>query len=312
MTRLNYDHLLYFYTTAREGSITAAAKKLRLSQPTLSSQIRQLEASLSEPLFERQGRRLELTEAGRTALRYADEIFGLGAELVSALDGRPAGLPLRFAVGISDVLPKLAVYRVLEPALRLPGGVRIDAREGDLEWLLGELGAHRLDLVLADTPLPPGSQIRAWNHPLGDSALAFFATPALAERLSGPFPQLLDGAPMLLPGAGTALRRSLDEWLDRRRIRPQIVGEIHDSALLKSFGSAGAGVFAGTSALSGEIEQQYGVRRLGQIDEVRERFWAISAERRIRHPAVVAIVAAARSWLRGDEAAVETTAQQAE
>lgn len=303
MTRLNYDHLLYFATTAREGSVTAAAKKLRLSQPTLSSQIRQLEEALGEPLFERQGRRLELTEAGRTALRYAEEIFGLGAELVSALEGRPTGQAIRFTVGISDVLPKLAVYRVLEPALRLPGGVRIDAREGELEGLLGELGAHRLDLVLADTPLPPGSPIRAWNHPLGDSGLAFFAAPALADQLSGEFPACLDGAPMLLPGAGTSNRRSLDEWLDRHRVRPRVVGEIHDSALLKSFGAAGAGVFAATAVLKDEIEAQYGVRGLGHADEVRERYWAISAERRIRHPAVVAIVAAARSWLRGEAGA---------
>jgi LysR family transcriptional activator of nhaA len=291
---LNYHHLLYFHATAREGSMTAAAKKLRLAQPTLSGQIRQLEDTLGEPLFERRGRRLELTAAGRTVYQYADEIFGLGQELLQAVKARPAGRPLRLAVGVADALPKLAVYRLLEPVLAIEGGVRLFVRDGDIPTLLGELGAHRIDLVLADAPLPSGSGIRAYNHALGECGVTFFARAELAATLAPGFPRSLDGARVLLPAAGDALRRALDEWLDRLAITPDIVGEIGDSALLKAFGQAGAGAFAAPSAVAREVAEQYHVVPIGVVEEVRERFWAISAERRIRHPAVGAVVAGAR------------------
>jgi LysR family transcriptional activator of nhaA len=291
---LNYHHLLYFHATAREGSMTAAAKKLRLAQPTLSGQIKQLEDMLGEPLFERRGRRLELTEAGRTVYHYAEEIFGLGQELLQAVRGRPAGRPLRFAVGVSDSLPKLMVYRLLAPVLELPGGARLEVQDGEVAPLLAELGAHRLDLVLTDAPLPTGSGIRAYSHALGDCGLTFFARAAVAETLRPRFPQSLDGARLLLPAKGSALRRALDEWLDRLDLSPEIVGEIGDSALIKVFGQAGAGAFAVPTAVAEEVGRQYEVVAFGATKDVRERFWAISPERRIRHPAVSAVVDEAR------------------
>lgn len=291
---LNYHHLLYFHATAREGSMTAAAKKLRLAQPTLSGQIKQLEDALGEPLFERRGRRLELTATGRVVYHYADEIFGLGQELMQAVRGRPSGRPLRLSVGVSDALPKLAVYRLLEPVLSLEGGVRLDCRDGDVPTLLTELGAHRLDLVLSDAPLPSGSGIRAYSHALGECGITFFARADLANELRPGFPRSLDGARVLLPGPDNAMRRGLGEWFDRLDLVPDIVGEITDSALLKAFGQAGAGVFAAPTAVATEVAEQYHVAAFGQTDDVRERFWAISAERRIRHPAVGAVVTGAQ------------------
>jgi len=292
---LNYHHLLYFHATAREGSVTAAAKKLRLAQPTLSGQIKQLEDVLGEPLFERRGRRLELTATGRVVYQYADEIFGLGQELVQAVRGRPSGRPLRLAVGVSDALPKLVVYRLLEPVLRLEGGARLDVRDGEVPALLAELGTHRLDLVLSDAPLPSGSGIKAYNHALGECGVTFFAEPSAAERLAPGFPASLDGARMLLPAPGSALRRGLDEWLDGLGVRPDVVGEIGDSALLKAFGQGGAGAIAAPTAVADEVARQYGLVAFGATEHVRERFWAISGERRIRHPAVGAVVTGARA-----------------
>lgn len=275
--------------------MTAAAKKLRLAQPTLSGQIKQLEEALGEPLFERRGRRLELTATGRTVYHYADAIFGLGHELLQAVQGRPSGRPLRLAVGVSDGLPKLAVYRLLEPVLSLEGGARLHVRDGDVPTLLTELGANRLDLVLSDTPLPSGSGIRAYSHALGDCGVTFFGLPEVAAALAPRFPKSLDGARMLLPIPGSALRRALDEWLDRLGLVPDIVGEMSDSALLKSFGQAGAGVFAAPTAVAREVAEQYGVMPFGVTEDVRERFWALSPERRIRHPAVGAVVVGARA-----------------
>lgn len=291
---LNYHHLLYFHATAREGSMTAAAKKLRLAQPTLSGQIKQLEDTLGEPLFERRGRRLELTPTGREVYRYADEIFGLGQELLQAVRGRPSGRPLRLSVGVSDALPKIAVYRLLEPVLALEGGARLDVRDGDGPTLLTELVSHRLDLVLSDASLPSGSGFRAFSHALGECGVTFFAVAPTAAALAPGFPQSLDRVRMLLPSPGSALRRGLDEWMDRLGIVPDIVGELGDSALMKAFGQAGAGVFAAPTAVAREVSEQYHVVPFGVTDDVRERFWAISAERRIRHPAVGAVVTGAR------------------
>jgi LysR family transcriptional activator of nhaA len=294
---LNYHHLLYFWVVAREGSIARATRQLRLAQPTISGQIRTLEAQLGEKLFQRQGRRLVLTEVGRVAFRYADEIFGLGRELMDTVKGRPTGQPVRFSVGVADVVPKLIAHRLLEPALALPDRVRIVCLEDRTDRLLAELALHALDLVISDAPIGPHVNVRAFNHLLGECGVSFFATPKRAAPLRRRFPHSLDGAPMLVPSEGATLRRSLDQWLEAAGLRPRVVAEFDDSALLKAFAQAGHGVFAGASAIEGEICAQYGVRVVGRVDALRERFYAISVERKLKHPAVLAITEAARSAL---------------
>lgn len=291
---LNYHHLLYFWTVAKYGTVTAAAKQLRLSQPTISEQIRALEESIGEPLFDRVGRRLELTEAGQLAYRYADEIFGLGRELMDTLKGRPSGQPTRLHVGVSDLVPKLIIHRLLEPALRLPDPVRIVCREDKTERLLADLSIQGLDLVLAETPIAGHARVRAYNHLLGECGATFFGAPALAQKLSGPFPACLNGAPMIVPTENTLLRRSIDHWLEANDVRPRIVAELEDSAIIKMFGQRGEGIFAGPTAIEGEICAQYDVQIAGRTAEIRERFYAITVERRIKHPAVLAISETAR------------------
>lgn len=295
MDWLNYHHLLYFWTVAREGSVARASERLRLAQPTISGQIRALERSLGHKLFVKKGRGLALTEFGRMVYRHADEIFRLGGELMEAVKGRPSGQPLRLTVGIADVMPKLVTYRLLEPAIRLPEPVRIVCREDRPERLLADLAVHELDIVLADAPIPPSVKVRAYNHLLGECGVSVLATREIAVRHSKGFPKSLDGAPMLLPLEGTALRRSLDQWLDAHEIRPRIIAECDDSALIKAFGQAGAGLFVASDVIEEEVRRQYGVRVVGRVPEVRERFYAISVERRLKHPAVVAISEAARS-----------------
>lgn len=293
---LNYHHLLYFWTAAREGGISRAAEVLRLSQPTLSAQIRALEQNLGEKLFQKAGRGVTLTEAGKLVFRYADEIFSLGQELKEAVGG---GTPLRrpvLAVGISDALPKLMVQKVLEPVLRLPEAPRLYAREDDTDRLLASLVTHDLDVVLTDRPLDASTRFKAFSHLLGECGVALFAAPALARRLKEPFPGCLSGRPWLLPMQGTAMRRALDQWMNGQGIRPLIVGEFSDSALLKAFGQAGEGIFAAPEAIAEEVERQYRVRRLGSAEGVRERIYAVSVDRRLRHPAVQALREAARVW----------------
>ncbi|WP_169972865.1 transcriptional activator NhaR [Tautonia rosea] len=294
METLNYHHLFYFWMVAREGSIAAACEQLDVSQPTVSAQIRALERSLELRLFVREGRGLALTDAGRVAYRYADEIFSLGRELRDTISGRPAGHPLRLAVGVIDAMTKLVVARLLEPALRLTEPVRIICSEGSVEELLGDLARHRLDVVLSDVPLAAGAAVRAYNHQLGESEVAIFGPPALVETLTGEFPRSIDGAPMLLPAEHTAVRRSLDHWFESENLRPRIVGEFEDSALMKVFGHSGFGLFPAPAIITNEVCNQYGVRLVGQIEAVREQFYAISIDRRLKHPAVVAISEAAR------------------
>lgn len=297
---LNYHHLLYFWTVAREGSVARAAATLNLTQPAISAQVRALERALGERLFERRGRRLALTDTGRVVYRYADEIFTLGREMQETLAGRPTGRPARLAVGAVDALPKLLTYRLLEPALRAPEPVRLVLREDEPERLLASLAIHELDVVLSDAPVPSGARIAAFSHLLGESGVTIFGAPALAEAHRRRFPQSLDGAPFLFPAAGSSLRRSLDGWLDRIGVRPATVGEIDDSAVLATFGQAGAGLFAAPHAVEREVRRQYGVRVVGRVEELRERFYAITVERRIRHPAVQAISSAARTELFAD------------
>ncbi|HTN73644.1 MAG TPA: transcriptional activator NhaR [Pirellulaceae bacterium] len=294
MDWLNYHHLLYFYVVAREGSIAKACEQLHLAQPTISSQLRKLEQTLGDKLFKRSGRNLVLTEAGQVVYRYAEEIFSLGQELVDTVHGRPTGRPVRLLVGVPDDLPKLVVYRLLEPALQMPEQVQISVQEKTLSELLSDLGSHQLDVVLSDTPAGPTSHIRAFNHLLGECGLAIFGAEKLTSKLGKKFPDLLDGAPLLLPTENSSLRRALEQWFDEHDIRPRIVGEFDDSALLNTFGQAGHGLFPAPLAVEAEVRQQFNVKIVGRIEDIRERYYAISVERRLKHPAVVAISTAAR------------------
>jgi LysR family transcriptional activator of nhaA len=299
MEWLNYHHLLYFWLVAREGGVARAAARLRLAHPTVSGQVHALEDALGEKLLEREGRKLVLTEMGRVVFGYAEEIFGLGRELLDVVKGRPTGKPLRLLVGVDDAVPKMVVKRLLDPARALAQPVRLLCREDKAERLVADLAAGGLDVVLTDAPLSPAGRARAFNHLLGQSDVTLFAAPALAARYRRGFPASLDGAPMLLPAEDTALRRSLDAWLDARRLRPRVEAEFDDSALLNAFGQDGVGVFPAASAIEAEVRRQYEVEVVGRIPEVRESFYAISAERRLRHPAVVAISEGARaSFLR--------------
>ena len=297
MEWLNYHHLLYFWMAAREGSITQASRQLLLAQPTITGQIRALENTLGQKLFTRSGRNLVLTEVGRLVYRYANEIFSLGRELTDVLKGRPAGRPVRLVVGVSDVLPKLIAYRLLQPALTLPEPVHIVCYEDHPERLFAELSTSGLDLVLTDAPAGPLVRVRAFNHLLGSCGVSFFGTSALAARLRKNFPASLDGAPFLLPLENATLRRSLEQWFEAQGIRPLTVGEFQDSALLKVFGQAGIGVFAAPTVIEEELRRHYGVRVLGRTESMTERFYAISVERKLKHPAVVAIAGAARHQL---------------
>jgi LysR family transcriptional activator of nhaA len=291
---LNYHHLLYFYTVAKEGSVSRAAKSLRLAQPTLSGQIRKLEDSFEEKLFRRSGRNLVLTEMGQLVFRYADEIFTLGRELTDTLRGHPSGRSPRLVVGVADIVPKLITARLLEIALTLPEPVQLTCTEDKSDRLVAELAVHRIDLVITDSPLPPHVSVKAYNHPLGETPVSFFAARELASRHGRRFPKSLDGAPLLLPTSNTQLRRSLEPWFQKHGIRPRVVAEIEDSALLKVIGQHGHGLFPAPTVLEEELRRQYGLRAIGQAEDVTERFFGISVERRIKHPAVAAITEAAR------------------
>ncbi|HUI73127.1 MAG TPA: transcriptional activator NhaR [Spirochaetia bacterium] len=295
MEWLNYHHLLYFWHVAREGGLTRACAQLMLAPSTVSKQIHELETTLGHPLFEHRGRRLVLTESGRIAYRYAEELFGLGRELQSTLKDRPVGRPMRFAVGVADVVPKLIAQRVLESVQVREGPVRLVCREDKPDRLIAELALHNLDVVLSDSPAPPHVNVRAFSHLLGEYGVTLFASRNLASRLRPGFPASLNSAPMLLPTENTMLRHTLDEWLQTNDLRPIIVGEFEDSALLMAFGQRGAGVFPAPSPIAREVERQYRVVEIGTIRGARERLYAVSVERRIRHPAVAAISHAARA-----------------
>ena len=299
MEWLNYHHLHYFWAVAREGGLVAAAKALRVSHPTLSAQIHALEDHLGEKLFTKVGRKLALTEMGRMVYRYAEEIFTLGREMVDTVHGRSTGKPLRLEVGVADVVPKLVVLRLLQPAMAMAEPVRLVCREDSYEKLLADLALHALDLVVADAPVPPGSNIRAFNHLLGETQISFFARKDLARRYRRGFPRSLDGAPMLLPLEQLTLRRSLNQWFERHDIVPRVTAELEDSALLAVFGAEGIGVFPAPSAVEKEVIAQHRVALVGRADSVRERYYAISVERKLRNPAVLAICDAARHDLFG-------------
>lgn len=297
MQWLNYHHLLYFWMAAREGGITRACRALHLTQPTVSGQIRALERALKTRLFERSGRSVALTDTGRLVYRYADEIFSLGRELQDALHDRPRGQALRFAVGVADTLPKVLVHRLLAPAAALGEEVRMTCIDGPPDRLLAELALHELDLVIGDCPAFPRPGLKAYTHLLGECGISFCATAALAKRHRRGFPRSLSGAPLLLPHGNTVLRRSLEQWFDERGIHPRIRGEFADSGLMKAFGAAGDGIFAVPTAVEAEVRRMYGVSVVGREESIRERFYAISVEKRVKHPAVVAITKAARRTL---------------
>lgn len=295
---INYKHLHYFWAVAKRGGVARASEYLHLTPQTISGQISLLEDNLGEALFSKVGRNLELTDAGRLVLSYADEIFSLGGELEDTVRNLPTGRPLTFRVGIADVVPKTIAYRLLAPALKLPDNVRIICKENNLDNLLAELALHRVDMVLADSPIPPTLDIRGFNHSLGICGISFLAIPQLADNLLDDFPNSLNGAPLLLPSDISRVQPRLLRWLDNLHIHPRIVGEFDDSALMKAFGQAGAGVFVAPTAIADEIVNQYRVRIIGSTEEVREHFYAISVERKISHPAVAAITETAREWLK--------------
>jgi LysR family transcriptional regulator, transcriptional activator of nhaA len=298
MEWLNYHHLLYFWVVAKEGSIVRASEELRLAHPTISGQIHRLEENLGEKLFARRGRNLVLTEVGRVAFRYADEIFSLGREFVDTLKGRASGKPLRLIVGVADVLPPSLVRRFLEPAFRLGHAVQIVCRaDKSVEEFIAELALHRVDVVIADGPAGPGIPIRAFSHLLGECGTTFFAAARLAASTRRKFPHSLDGTPFLLPGAPSAVRRALEQWFNSQDIHPRVVAEFDDSALAKDFGREGMGVFAAPTVIEAEVRQQYRVGVIGRSEAVRQQFYAISVERKIRHPAVAAVCEAARKDL---------------
>lgn len=297
MEWLNYHHLLYFWFVAKEGSISRAGKQLRLAQPTISGQLRELERQFGEKLFVRNGRNLELTEMGQTVLRYADEIFSLGRELQETVKGRPTGGPLRFVVGVADVLPKLIAHHLLSPALSLEQPVRIVCRAAKTQELIASLAEHQLDMVLADAPAEAASKFKAYNHLLGECTVSVLGAEKLPFDPNRPLPTQLDGAAMLLPSEGTTLRRSLEIWFETEGIKPKIVGEFDDSALMKVFAQQGAGCVVAPSIVESKVCAQYELRPLGRIENVRERFFAITAERKLKNPAAHAIASAARDTL---------------
>lgn len=295
---INYKHLHYFWVVAKQGGIARASERLHLTPQTISGQISLLEDSLGENLFKKVGRNLELTEIGRMVLSYADEIFSLGIELEDAMHNLPSDRPMVFRVGVAEVVPKTIAYRLLAPAMALPDPVRIVCKENSIDNLLGELALHRIDMVISDGPIPAGLNVRGYNHVLGECGVSFLAVPKLARPLRKHFPQSLNGSPLLLPTEINMVQARLLKWLDALHIHPRIVGEFDDSALMKVFGQAGAGIFIAPSAIAEEVAEHYGVQIIGNTEEVREQFYAISIERKISHPAVVAITETARAWLK--------------
>lgn len=297
---MNYKHLHYFWMVAHEGSITKASEKLHITPQTISGQLSLLEERIGNALFDKVGRGLQLTETGRLVLCYADEIFELGRELNDVLRGAPAVGPSEFIVGAASALPKTIVYKIIEPALHLPHDISLTSREGPVEAMLADLAIHKVDMVLSDTPVTNAISVKAYNHLLGESELSCFAAPRLAKTYQKNFPQSLNNAPVLLPTPQYAIRQLIDGWLQQHSIHPIICGQFDDSALMKSFGQTGMGIFFMSSTIEEEICSNFNVRVVGRIDEVTQKYYAISAERKVKHPAVAAICDSARTALFGD------------
>lgn len=297
---MNFKHLHYFWVAAHAGGVVKAGEQLHTTPQTLSAQIKLLEERLGRRLFRKAGRKLELTDDGRVALGYADDIFALGGELEAALrDRREVGVRqvLEFRVGVEDAVTKTVAYRLLEPALALAEPVRLICNEGQFPELMAQLALHRLDLVIADEPLSNRLGVKAFNHKLGSSTMSFLAAPQLAAQLVGAFPQCLNGMPMLVPGGSSSVRPQFDAWLMRHQLHPRVVGEFTDSALMQAFGRHGDGVFLAPRVVEAETAAQFGAQLVGRSEEIVDEFYAISAERRITHPGVAAITQAARDAL---------------
>ncbi len=300
MEWINYHHLLYFWTVAKEGSIVKASEVLRLAQPTISGQIKRFEEVLGEKLFEKRGRNLVLTEVGRLVFRYADEIFTLGQEMQDVLQGRPTNRPPKMVIGISSSFPRLIAHMLLAPTIEQLGPINLVCREDKPEILLTELAIHNLDLVLSDAPMDPSIRVKAYNHLLGECGLTIYGSSEMVKRYKRSFPQSLDGAPFLLPTENTVIRQSMDQWFLSREIHPQIVGEFEDSILLKVFGQSGMGLFPAPSVIVDEMRKRYNVSPVGTLDEVRVKFYAVSVEKKLKHPVLVAINEGARKKIFGN------------
>lgn len=297
MSQLNLKHLRYFWLVASEGSIAKASETLHLTPQTISGQLRMLEESVGAKLFQKSGRNLVLSDTGQMVFSYADEIFSLESELQDILGGTTTTQNLTFNVGVAMVVPKLIAYRVLEPVWNIQENVKLICHEAPLVDLLADLAVHKLDLVLADTPISPTLNVKAYNHLLGESGISFFARKEEVNKYRDNFPACLNGAPMLMPTNASSLRRALDQWLERENIQPHIVAEFEDRALMKAFGEAGTGIFTSPTAVEEDVVSKYGVSVIARTDELKEHFYAISAERRIKHPAVATIVEAAKESL---------------
>jgi len=293
---LNYHHLQYFWVVAREGGISAASQKLRLAPSTLSAQIQQLEDACGHALFHRTGRRLVLTDIGQMALEYADEIFGLGRELMDVFQGRSSDrVTRRIHIGVTDVVPKLVALKLLEPLLSTETKLHIICRHDRTDRLLAELAIHHLDVVITDEPVGPDASVRVFNHQLGECELHVFGKSALATAVTKQFPISLQEKPFLVPTAGTSTRKRLDDWFESNDIRPRIIGEFDDSALMKEFGQAGAGFFVSPSVIADDIVRQYGVDDVGPLPGLHEKYYVVSTERTLKHPGVVALTNEARN-----------------
>ena len=295
MDWLNYHHLHYFWAVAKEGTVTAAAKELHVARTTVTAQVRELEKSAGAKLFRKSGRYLELTEFGQHVFRYAEEIFSIGRELTDFMKTGVPGMSKKFVVGMPDVVPKLIAFELLKPAIQHPEGFQIVCYEGKLPQLMADLALHKLDLIISDSVAPPTVDVRAYSHRLGQCGLSFLAVPELARKHRRKFPWSLNGAPLCLPTEHTAVRRSLNHWMDDNDLHPKIVAEFEDSALLKVFGQSGLGIIPNPTAIEKEVKTQYGMQLVGRVEDVVDRFFAISVEKRVHHPAVLAIVKQARS-----------------
>ena len=296
MSSLNFKHLRYFWIVARTGSIARAAQQLHVTPQTISGQLSEFAESLGVELFRRSGRNLELSDTGRRILMYADDIFSTEDALLEVVRDQSRATTT-FRVGFADSVSKLIACRLVEPALSLPDAVYLVCREGRLAGLLADLAVHRLDMIIADRPIPAHLSVRGYNHLLGESGMTVFATAALAATLEGSFPACLDGAPVLLPGEDFAIHHRLLQWLGEHDLHPRIVGEFDDSAMMKTFGQSGAGLFFAPNVIAAQVCRQYAVVELGRVDTLVEQVYAITTERRLSHPATVAISQAARRKL---------------